>query len=498
MRVVLNFKTPSLMKIQNPILSLLSCALLALIPANAIAADHTPDKPNILFILLDDLGKEWISAYGAEDVETPNVDRLAEEGIRFENYYTMPQCTPTRVTLMTGQYPFRHGWVNHWDVPRWGGGAHFDSNRNPSIARMMQEAGYKTAVAGKWQVNDFRVQPEVMLDHGFDDYCMWTGYESGNAPSSERYWDPYLHTKAGSRTYEGQFGTDVLSDFLIDFMSQHRDDPMFLYFAMNLPHTPFRHTPLEPDVEIKLDKQKAMVRYTDYTLKKLVDAIEALGLREKTLIIFTTDNGSTQSIIGTRNGESVKGAKTKTNEAGTAVPFIVSQPGTVPEGLISEALIDITDMLPTFVDLAGGSLDARYTYDGHSMAEVFHGKSKDGPREWILSMGGQNRAKLTYGGVENAWHFRDRVIRDQRYKLYISTAREPEMLFDMRDDPWETTNLVDDPAHAKVVERLFSYIAHHPAADNDPDYKPLGPQLWDVPVTAESQTWKSGQPVEHP
>jgi len=111
-----------------------------------------PEKPNIIFILADDLGKEWIRAYGAEDIETPAIDRLAKEGIRFENFYVMPQCTPTRLSLMTGQYPFRHGWVNHWDVPRWGGGAHFDSSMNPSVARMLQSAGYKTAVAGKWQV----------------------------------------------------------------------------------------------------------------------------------------------------------------------------------------------------------------------------------------------------------------------------------------------------------------------------------------------------------
>ena len=116
------------------------------------------EKPNILFILLDDLGKEWVSCYGAEDIQTPTFDKLAAEGIKFNNYYSMPQCTPTRVALMTGQYPFRNGWVNHWDVPRWGGG-HFSWLKNPSIARVMQSAAYKTAVAGKWQINDFRVQP---------------------------------------------------------------------------------------------------------------------------------------------------------------------------------------------------------------------------------------------------------------------------------------------------------------------------------------------------
>lgn len=457
-----------------------------------------PASPNIIFIMLDDLGKEWISAYGATDIETPAIDRFAKEGIRFENFYVMPQCTPTRASVMTGQYPFRHGWLNHWDVPRWGGGAHFDSSRNPSVARMLQSAGYKTAAAGKWQINDFRVQPEVMHAHGFDDYCMWTGVETGNPPSAERYWDPYLHTKEGSKTYEGQFATDIYAEFLIQFMRKNRDYPMFLYFAPSLPHTPLVTTPLEPEANGSLAKHKAMVRYMDHILDRLLGALDELNLREDTLVIFTTDNGSTRSITGRRHGREVPGAKSKMNEAGTAVPFIVSQPGTVPQGVVSEALIDITDMLPTFLDLAGASPDGRYVYDGHSMVDVFHGKSVDGPREWILSIGGGNRARLTPNGVENEWHFRDRVIRDQRYKLYISTERRPEQLFDLQVDPWETKNLVDDPALSLVRDRLFNYIADQPAQDADPIYEPLDPQPWDVDITAESQVWKSGSPVEHP
>ena len=89
-------------------------------------SDQASAPPNILFIMVDDLGKEWISCYGAEEVQTPRIDALAASGTKFNHVYSMPQCTPTRVSLLTGQYPFRHGWVNHWDVPRWGAGAHFD------------------------------------------------------------------------------------------------------------------------------------------------------------------------------------------------------------------------------------------------------------------------------------------------------------------------------------------------------------------------------------
>ena len=114
-------------------------------------------RPNIILILLDDLGKEWISCYGAKDIETPNIDRLALGGIRFENVYSMPQCTPSRLCLLTGQYPYRNGWVNHWDVPRWGAGARYDVEAYPcNLGITMRDAGYATAAAGKWQINDFR------------------------------------------------------------------------------------------------------------------------------------------------------------------------------------------------------------------------------------------------------------------------------------------------------------------------------------------------------
>ncbi len=98
----------------------------------AAAQDDSPRPPNLLFIMVDDLGPEWISCYGGEDIETPNIDKMAAGGMLFQNAYSMPKCTPTRATLLTGQYPFRHGWVNHWDVPRWGAGCHFDPDQNPS------------------------------------------------------------------------------------------------------------------------------------------------------------------------------------------------------------------------------------------------------------------------------------------------------------------------------------------------------------------------------
>ncbi len=223
------------------VLSHLFATLTVFISSQLLAADAA--RPNIVFILVDDLGKEWVSCFGADDIQTPNADRLARTGMQFDNFYVMPQCTPTRLTLLTGQYPFRHGWVNHWDVPRWGGGCHYDWNRNPCLARVMKNAGYATAVAGKWQINDFRVQPNAMTEMGFDEFCMWTGGEGGNSASDERYWDPHIHTKEGSRTLHGAFGPDVYTNFLLNFIEQKKDEPFFVYFPMALTHSPLVATP---------------------------------------------------------------------------------------------------------------------------------------------------------------------------------------------------------------------------------------------------------------
>ena len=450
------------------------------------------EKPNILLIFVDDLGKEWISSYGATDIKTPNIDQLAATGLKFENFYVNPQCTPSRLSLFTGQYPFRHGWVNHWDVPRWGGGAHYDWTQNPGLGRMMNQSGYATAAAGKWQVNDFRVQPDAMKQHGFDDWCMWTGFEATNPPSGKRYWDPYLHTKEGSKTYNGKFGEDVFTDFLIDFMKENKEQPMFLYYAMCLTHTPFTTTPAELDVTEKYPKHKAMVRYTDYLVGKLVKALDEFGLRDNTIIIFTTDNGTTKGIKGTLSGKEINGGKSLLTENGTCMPFIVNCPSKVPEGVVTDALSDITDIFPTCVQLSGGQMPENYVFDGASTADLLLGKSKASKRDWIMSMGGGNNAALSENGVENQYKFRDRVLRDKKYKLFVSTNRKPEKLFNLIEDPYETQNLIDsqDSEVQDEIEKFWKVVETFPAQDNDPRYIPLSPQPWDVEVTVKSQQWK--------
>ena len=461
-------------------------SILTLLVLSALSLSCQPPTapPNILFIMVDDLGPEWISAYGSDSIETPNIDRLANEGLLFNKAYSMPQCTPTRVTLLTGQYPYRHGWTNHWDVPRWGAGAHFDPALNLSFARLFRDAGYKTAAAGKWQINDFRVQPDAMVAHGFDEYAMWTGYETLNPPSAERYQDAYIHTKAGSKTYEGQFGPDVYTDFLVDFIRSNQDAPMLVYFPMALTHPPMIATPHEPDAEGTIGRHEAMTRYMDHLVGRLVDTLDELNLREKTYIFFTTDNGTSRGIDGQMNGRTVPGGKGSLGENGMHAPFIVSAPGTIPQGTTTDILMDFSDLFPTFLDLAGIPLPDTLTMDGHSFAPTLHNPEIPGKRDWILSMG-FGPARLTEEGVKPVQSFTDRAVRDDRFKLWVEDG-EPSALYDLDLDPGETENLLDsqEPAHKQARKRLESVISSFPSTDGAPRYTPLAPQPWDRKVEA--------------
>lgn len=456
-------------------------------------------KPNIVLILVDDLGKEWVSCYGAEDMITPNIDALANRGTMFNNVYSMPQCTPSRVTLLTGQYPFRHGWVNHWDVPRWGGGAHFDETMNPSLGLEMKKAGYRTCIAGKWQIDDFRVESDALTKNGFDAYCMWTGGETGVVASSKRYQDPYLFTKEGSKSYGGKFGPDIFRDFIINFIEIHKDSPMFIYYPMVLTHTPFVNTPDE-SAEDDLGKHKAMVRYVDKITGEIVQALENAKIREKTIIIWTTDNGTARKIEGSYRGMKVKGGKALTTEPGICAPFIVSWPDHLEVGIESNALIDFTDIYSTCLEVAGiaprnntNTDNSSHVIDGKSFLSVLLNQEGASEREWILGMGGGNNARLTENGVENQYNFRDRVLRNKQYKLYVDSNRKAKKFIDLLVDPFERHNLLDSiitPDQQRNYKQLMKVMESFPIKDNDPIYKPNPPAKWDVEITARSQLWK--------
>jgi arylsulfatase A-like enzyme len=467
--------------------------VLPLVIGGSLAASLTADeksaaRPNILLIMLDDLGKEWISCYGAEDIQTPNIDTLAAGGMKFNNAYSMPSCTPSRSTLLTGKYPWRTGFVNHWDVPRWGV-TYFDwkKKENTNFARLMKGLDYATCAVGKWQINDFRLEPQVMKKHGFDEWAMWTGFETGNKASESRYQNPYINTpEEGSKTYKEKFSLDVYTDYLINFMRKHKEEPMCLYYPMPLPHPPLVATPDEPKATSRLDRHKALVRYADKCVGQLVDTLDELKIRERTIVIFTTDNGTIPGITGTMNGRPVRGEKGKETERGVCAPFIVNCPGMVPAGVESNALTDFSDLLPTFVELGGGSAPGDLIIDGISLASLILGKETDNDRKWIMSIG-YGAAQLTENGVRNMTDFGKRVIRDKRHKVWVSEEKKIIRLHDIKMDPREKTNLLDSDLtlHKEALQKFQAIVDSLPDKDAVRLYEPRAANPWDQKLSSK-------------
>lgn len=388
------------------------------------------DKPNVIFIMADDMGIDWVSCYGASH-KTPHLDRMAQNGMRFQTAWCNPICTPTRMTLLTGQYPFRNGWINHHDVPRWGGKG-FDWDRFVCWARPVRDAGYATGIGGKWQINDFRKHPDALKLHGFDEHCMWTGYETGNAPpSNERYWNPYLVTNGKRKVHKGQFGPTVINDFACDFIKSHKTKPFFFYYPMLLPHGPQVLTPLNKDnpPQGKGKRYPGMVTYIDELVGRLIKTVDEAGLREKTIIIFTCDNGSPAA--GKVNGKAYQKGKGRVANRGAHVPFIVRAPFLTGKkvGWVSQDLMDFTDLYPTFLSLTGAKRPAGTKLDGRSIVGLINGKAKPSEkRQWIYAQRGKGRMVRNHRYLlDNEGGFYD-VIADPLQKTNLAASDKPEMV----------------------------------------------------------------------
>jgi arylsulfatase A-like enzyme/dienelactone hydrolase len=402
-------------------------------PAEAVdqnARDSNTRPPNIVFVLLDNVGKDWFRCYGSQEDQTPVIDQLAYNGLKFRNFYITPVCSTSRTMLLTGRYPFRTGWHTHHDSAIYGGG-HLDWNREVSFARVLRDAGYSTCIAGKWQVNDLfdPAQTDALQRHGFDEHCIFPEGKPGHPAHKKRYWEAYLQQNGKRIDTTGRFGPDVVVDFAIDYMRRHRDEPFLLFYPAILTHIPVTTTPLAADETATARTKFAnMVRYADHLVGRLVEALDALKLRDNTLVIITTDNGTDngtdqgnpRSLGGRINGRIAGEGIYSLRETGINVPFIVSGPKWIPQGRETDALINAADILPTLADLAGAKLPGEVTIDGQSFASLVRDGSDDGwQRPWTFTQ-----------------YSTTRVIRDQRYKLY-STGE----FYDLAANPFETIDL---------------------------------------------------------
>lgn len=379
--------------------------LAAFVPAFAAA----PQKPNIVFIVADDVGDQAVGCYGGQSYATPRVDALAAGGMRFRHCYAMPVCHPSRIAIMTGKYPFRVG------SPQWG--AFPKSEEADAIGNALKELGYATAVAGKWQLTMLRDEPDHPHRLGFDSYALF-GWHEG-----PRYYRPTIYQNGRLRSdVSERYGPDVYTEFLIDFIERHKDKPFFAYYPMALAHdvTDDIGSPPPPGPQGQYDSYKVMVENMDERVGRLMDALDRAGVRGRTVTIFTADNGTPKSYYYTAQGQDMfkqpieflwKGQKTRggkgdLTDAGTRVPLIANWPGVLQAGQTVDDLVDFSDWLPTFVELAGGT-PAR-GLDGKSLAALLCGEGRGSRRHAFAERRGR------------------RAMRTQRWKLY-----DDGRLFDM-------------------------------------------------------------------
>ncbi len=342
------------------------------------------EKPNILFIMADDLGIEGLSCYGSDSYETPRLDRLAAEGMRFSHAYSQPLCTPTRVQIMTGKYNHRN-WLYFGIL----------DPVERTFGHLMQDAGYKTCIAGKWQLQSYdppewpnserrRGTGMKVEDAGFDEWSLYHARETEDKGS--RYANPSFDRNGELQgPLEGQYGPDTSVEFLLDCFENRNGKPLFAYFAMALPHWPMVPTPDSAewkDPSHRLDESvdffPDMVHYMDKVVGQLVDGLERLGEREQTIVIFYGDNGTDVRVTSQFRGEAIQGGKASPLQTGIRVPLIANWPGKIKAGEVSSDLVDASDFLPTFASLAGSEIPGDWVHDGISFAPALLGE--EGPK----------------------------------------------------------------------------------------------------------------------
>ncbi|MEE3373086.1 MAG: sulfatase-like hydrolase/transferase [Planctomycetota bacterium] len=419
-----------------PPLVILICA--ALIPFG-VAARASENRPNIILIMADDMGYECLGANGSTFYQTPHLDRLAAGGMRFEHCYSQPICTPSRNQIMTGRYNARN-------YVRFG----YLHPREITFGNVLKQAGYRTCVVGKWQLQGGFAGP---TGFGFDEYCLW---QLTRRPT--RYPNPGLEINGKQIDYRhGEYGPDLVSDYLVDFIRRNRSRPFFAYYPMILPHWPFQPTPDSKDWdptetrEWPRDKWKRrhfrdMVSYADKLVGKIAQTLQETGIRNETLLLFTCDNGTYTGITSPFRGKKVRGGKGSTPNAGTHVPMIASWPNTIAPGEISHDLIDFSDLLPTLAAVAEGELPGDRQIDGRSFLPQLKGLPGN-PRDWTYCWYQRNGK-------------RDRSVkrfaRNQDYKLY----RDGRM-FHIPSDELEKRQLTSDQMdtiRTRIRDRLKGVI----------------------------------------
>ncbi len=433
-------------------------SLFVAVPATAA------NQPNIVVILADDLGNADLGYRGSQ-IKTPNIDALAMSGVRLEAYYGLPLCTPARAALMTGRYPMRHGLQTLVIFPSHKYGLPTEERTLPQALR---DVGYRTYMVGKWHLGhaDRKFWPN---QRGFDHFY-------GNVVGEVDY---FAHERAGiidwqrNGTFlkEDGYYVDLIGDEAVKLIVEHdAAKPMFLYFASLAPHAPYQapqadidaYTDVFPDATHRT--YAGMITNLDRQVGRLVAALEKKGIRDNTLVFFTTDNGGATSALfatGARSPEDreasgsvalgtkppasnapYSGGKGTLKEGGVRLPAFVNWRGKLAPRIVNEPLHHV-DIMPTLLALAGATADPARPFDGKDAWETL-AADKPSPHEEILI---------------NVEAFRGAIRRGKWKLIKVATLPSRTELFDVENDPSETRNVADqNPAVvAQLEERLLAY-----------------------------------------
>ena len=417
---------------------MIAFALLGVLP-NVVSA-ATPDKPNVLLVMTDDQGYGDFSLHGNPLLETPHLDRFAREGVRFLNFQVSPFCSPTRASLLTGRYSLRTGVtsVTH--------GKEVMRNTEVTLAEALRTAGYRSVCIGKWHNGE--QFPHTAIGQGFDEFF---GFNGGHYVT---YFDPVLLRGTQSEQTRGYI-TDLLTDEAIAFIERNRSQPFFCYVAFNAPHTPTQ----VPDrffdafrvkgLDDRLSAVYGMCRNIDENFGRLLAALDRLQIRDKTLVLFTTDNGAAEPASATGEGRynaGMRGYKTSVHEGGTRVPLFVQGPGVASAGRTVRQPAAHIDLFPTLLDLCGVERPLGPAIDGLSLVPWLQGKEEIQDRR-IFIMTNQAVPARPFPGA----------VRTSRYRCVCETGQaEAEQgtwqLYDMEADPGEKNDIA--AKHPELVRDL--------------------------------------------
>jgi len=440
----------------------LGAAALALGTTRLDAAENpvSRKKPNIIYILADDLGYGHLGCYGQKEIRTPHIDRMAAEGIRFTDHYSgSTVCAPARCVLMTGLHT-GHCFVRNNKALPVEGNVPITAD-SQTIAKVLKAAGYTTACVGKWGLG-YPGSHGDPIQQGFDLFFGYNCQRQAHSYYPSHLWrnDRKVMLDGNAGGGQKQYSHDLLTAEALSFIERSRERPFFLYLAYTIPHAKFQ----VPDLGIYADKPwpavkkaiAAMITRMDRDVGRILALLEKLGIEDDTLVMFASDNGSAGGALLTafQGSGPLRGAKGSMFEGGLRVPLIARWPGKIEAGAVSDLVSGFQDMLPTFAELAGAA--ARKPTDGISMVPTLLGRGTQKPHEVLYWERGASRA-----------------VRMGRWKAVV--GKGSLQLFDLRTDLAETTDVA--ARHADVVAKIRRAIADshvdNPAFDN---WKYSGPR----------------------